>query len=135
MLPSWRPSFGVREGTSCWLTCMLQGCVSAPWRHDLVLDPYGHVRQAIIAARQGSYGAVQSPPGGRKGGRKRAHKPKSPRAGPASPDRDGDINLPSAESSPENEPRAKEARAQHPTMHSPPSGARVQQSGQRLHQL
>ena len=34
-------------------------------------DPYGHMRQAIMAGRQAAYGAVQSPQGGRNKGGKR----------------------------------------------------------------
>lgn len=100
-------------------------------RHELVLDPYGHVRQEIASARQAAYGAAHNSQKSPKSNRKRSRKRGSGNCASQSQDVDGA----DADFSPQNSPPAKESRMQVPADQMSPSAPRVQASGRRLRSI
>ena len=107
-------------------------------RHPLVLDPYGHVRQELINARQAAYGAPRNPQKSPKQSRKRSRKRRSQsaadqnRGGSEGPNSDGEVSLSSADSSPQSSPLAQRSCVGDGLHQMSPSGVRVQASGRRM---
>ena len=110
-------------------------------RHPLVLDPYGHVRQELINARQAAYGAPQNPQKSPKQSRKRSRKRRSQsaadqnRGGSEGPNSDGEVSLSSADSSPQSSPPAQRSRVDGREDQMSPSAPRVQASGRRVRDM
>jgi len=95
--------------------------------HHRTTDPFGQVRKEMLAASQAAYGAPNPAQEAGKSKRKRAPR----RRCGAAADGDGDVELPSANSSLESSPAEKEPRVGEPRGSLSPSSPRVQASGRR----